>query len=272
MKNSGFSLVELSIVLVILGLLVGGILGGQALIRAAELRSIPTQLNQFQTAVNTFKDKYFALPGDIKNATSFWGNTSTGSTGGECTSQDTALGSGTQTCNGDGSGLLEQNDNEILRFWQHLANAGLIDGNYTGTKSSTNSYSSTPGVNCPKGKMGNSGWAARAYTISAPFSGDTHHYDGNALAGNMYRFASHSPNETPNSPILTPAEAWNVDTKMDDGIPGTGKVMAFGSDGWNNASGTLARCTLAQNSSQHTQPYAVNQEGVLCALMFLDAF
>jgi len=72
--SSGFSLVELSIVLVILGLLTGGILGGQALIRAAELRAVTTEYDRWVTATRTFQDKYFALPGDMTNATAFWGS------------------------------------------------------------------------------------------------------------------------------------------------------------------------------------------------------
>src|SRR5438552_4058186 len=71
--RQAFSLVELSIVLVILGLLVGGILSGQSLIRAAELRSVTTEFSRYLAAVQSFKDKYFALPGDMANATAFWG-------------------------------------------------------------------------------------------------------------------------------------------------------------------------------------------------------
>src|ERR1700742_2576195 len=73
LSRRAFSLVELSIVLVILGLLVGGILGGKSLIRASELRSVVTQHDQILTAILGFKDKYFALPGDMNNATQFWG-------------------------------------------------------------------------------------------------------------------------------------------------------------------------------------------------------
>jgi hypothetical protein len=69
----GFSLVALSVVWVNLGLLTGGILTAQSLIRAAELRSITTDYNRFITASQTFRDKYFALPGDMRNATRFWG-------------------------------------------------------------------------------------------------------------------------------------------------------------------------------------------------------
>lgn len=84
MKNA-FSLVELSIVLVILGLLTGGILAGQNLIRAAELRSVTTQLQQYQTALQTFRNKYFALPGDMTKATDFW----TSAFGTNCVTDDT---------------------------------------------------------------------------------------------------------------------------------------------------------------------------------------
>ena len=71
--DGGFSLLELSIVLVILGLLAGGVLSGKSLIRAAELRTIGTERDRFRTAMYAFRDKYFMLPGDISNATSFWG-------------------------------------------------------------------------------------------------------------------------------------------------------------------------------------------------------
>lgn len=97
----GFSLVELSIVLVILGLLVGGVLTGQSLIRAAELRSVSTEFAKYQAAVNTFRDKYFALPGDMNNATSFWGKDNVA-----CAAH-TGTAATPGTCNGDGNGLSE---------------------------------------------------------------------------------------------------------------------------------------------------------------------
>ena len=70
---SGFTLVELSIVLVILGLLVGGVLTGQSLIHAAELRAVTTEHDKFVTAINTFRDKYMALPRRMSNAVRYWG-------------------------------------------------------------------------------------------------------------------------------------------------------------------------------------------------------
>ena len=62
----GFSLVELSIVLVILGLLVGGVLGGQALIRAAEIRGVLADKDKYLAAVYTFKNKYQALTNSFR--------------------------------------------------------------------------------------------------------------------------------------------------------------------------------------------------------------
>lgn len=81
--HAGFTLLELSIVLIIIGLLVGGVLVGRSLIRAAELRATITQIEQLQTAVRTFQEKYNALPGDIQafQATAFGFATRTGGPG-----------------------------------------------------------------------------------------------------------------------------------------------------------------------------------------------
>ena len=70
-KNSGFTLVELSIVLVIIGLLVGGILAGADLIRIARLNSIREEVEKFKMATNVFYGKYNCLPGDCYNITTY---------------------------------------------------------------------------------------------------------------------------------------------------------------------------------------------------------
>lgn len=100
-NQQGFSLVELSIVLVILGLLVGGVLGGQALIRASELRSVMAGRDTLVSAITIFKNKYNSFPGDLTNATAIWG--AAHATPATCI---TTVGSGTQTCNGNGDGKI----------------------------------------------------------------------------------------------------------------------------------------------------------------------
>ncbi len=72
-KNIGFTLIELSIVIVIIGLIIGGVLFGRDLIKAAEIRSQIQQIEQIETEINTFKLKYNCLPGDCATATDFFG-------------------------------------------------------------------------------------------------------------------------------------------------------------------------------------------------------
>lgn len=117
-KQAGFTLVELSIVLVIIGLLVGGILGGQELIRAAELNSISSDANKYKVAVNAFRLKYNAMPGDMKNAFDYWGAAQ------GCTNAQTGTG-----CNGNGDGRMTWNS-EGVRAWSHLAWAGIVPGTW----------------------------------------------------------------------------------------------------------------------------------------------
>jgi hypothetical protein len=66
-NKADFTPIEMSIVLVVIGLIVGGILVGQDLIRAAYIQATITQVEQFNTSVNTFYRRYQALPGDINN-------------------------------------------------------------------------------------------------------------------------------------------------------------------------------------------------------------
>jgi len=69
--SKAFTLIELSIVLVIIGFLAGGVLVGKDLIQAAEVRQQISQLEKVETEINTFKIKYNCLPGDCTNATTF---------------------------------------------------------------------------------------------------------------------------------------------------------------------------------------------------------
>ena len=123
--SGGFTLIELSIVLVIIGLLVGGILTGQDLIKASEIRSQISQLEKINTAVNSFKTKYNQLPGDMAAADAAqWGfQARNGSDG-----------------SGNGDGVLRGRSNgavygwnqigENTLFWRDLSQAGLIENTF----------------------------------------------------------------------------------------------------------------------------------------------
>lgn len=149
-RNQAFTLIELSIALVIIGLLVGGVLVGRDMIQAAELRGLLSQIEKIDVAVNTFKLKYHCLPGDCLTATNFF-------PAGGC--PDGNYNPAT-TCNGNGDGHINSSNagagstgirREHLKFWQHLALAGLIEGQYTGIGGPGNlTKQAVIGVNVPK--------------------------------------------------------------------------------------------------------------------------
>ncbi|PZP85010.1 MAG: hypothetical protein DI582_07160 [Azospirillum brasilense] len=253
----GFSLVELSIVLVILGLLTGGILGGQALIRAAELRAVTTERDRYVTAMSTFRDKYFALPGDFTMATKFWGDQASGT----AACADAAVADGTPgTCNGDGNGNVGTSGSgnpEALRAWQHLQMAGLVEGTYTGY---TNGGSTpvVPSINAPKSKLGQAGWGIY-------YRGGTNNWVWQQ-SGNFLQVGASDVNGLFGG-TLNPTDAWNIDTKTDDGIPVTGSLLAA-------APTTQACVTPAPAAGAYTdlpanRTYDLTQTSTtLCALYF----
>ena len=104
-NKSGFTLIELSIVIVIIGLIVAGVVGGQQLVKQAQMRSVITEVNKYKMAVNTFRLEYGTYPGDLSNASSYWSS---------CTDV-----SG-NTCDGNGNKSVDSGSTEKVRFWEHL--------------------------------------------------------------------------------------------------------------------------------------------------------
>jgi len=252
--QKAFSLVELSIVLVILGLLTGGILAGQSLIRASELRSVGYDIARYSTAIYSFREKYRSIPGDMANATSFWA--AQHATPGTCrdTPSTTAA-----TCNGDGDGRVEiisAGSYEMLRAWQHLANAGLVEGSYTGVGGALDiTKDSIPGQNVPKGKMSNSGYYILDFwNTTGAYSSSLFAYDLRSIIG----FGARSPGFEPSGDILSASEAWGIDTKLDDGIPSRGRILSN------------VACSDAANNLDYDAVYKLTTSGNICAIMMRD--
>ena len=188
MKN-GFTLVELSIVLVIIGLLVGGILVGQALIQSAQINRFVRDVQQFDIAALQFRQKFKSYPGDSK-LFEVKGNGDgiiTGFTpGGEMC--------GTQTC-------MERHS-----YWKHLSDSGLLQTKYTNDWTGGLQL----GKNTPKMAIGNSGLVAGYYSA-----------DG-AGCSVMGQYAS--TGSTSATDGISGASAVAVDNKLDDGVNNTGNV------------------------------------------------
>lgn len=99
----GFTLIELAIVLIIIGVIAGAVLKGQDLLEAAKMRGLLADANRFRMVVQLYHENYGALPGDDAHAAQHFG---------------------AQVSNGDGDGIISNNDSQL--FWTHLAKAGHV--------------------------------------------------------------------------------------------------------------------------------------------------
>jgi len=220
-RRGGFTLIELSIVLVIIGLIVGGILVGQSLIAAATIRSQITQIEQINQAVNTFKGKFGELPGDICStlAPKFGFATRAGTVG-----------------EGDCNGLIEggaANSNqwagEDVLFWNDLSTANLIAGNFVGvdcplngTSCKATSVTVPMGTIIPPAKIGRDN-----YVTVFPYNGrNAYAILGGGLTG-LKTSGGANANAGATFLAMTPLESFGIDQKIDDGYPTTGNVLSI---------------------------------------------
>jgi prepilin-type N-terminal cleavage/methylation domain-containing protein len=151
--EAGFTLVEIAIVLVIIGLLLGGILKGQEMITQAKIKNLINDFNGITVAVTSYQDRYRSLPGDDQNATARW------------TTQNPASGNGNGIIAGlynandtSGSGGAPPNTAESNLFWQHLRIAGFVPGLTAGTGSGTPPQNAAGGlIGVESGVVGTNG-------------------------------------------------------------------------------------------------------------------
>jgi len=112
-KQSGFTLIEIAIVLVIIGLLLGGVLKGQEMMTNAKIKRMSNDFNGIAAAIYSYRDRYSALPGDDPNANARWGGS---------------------IQSGDGDGLISgtafssNTTGESRQLWAHLRQSGLVAG------------------------------------------------------------------------------------------------------------------------------------------------
>lgn len=211
---SGFTLIELSIVLVIIGLIVGGVLVGRDLIRAADIRQTGSLIEKLDTAVNIFRNKYDCLPGDCLNATQF-GFAANGNGDG-------------QVYGLDGFGSLNSGV-ENFQFFQMLIDAKLISDTRVctikGLVCSPIYFLDRVGLTIPLPHSTNAGYGGDAaigiINTSVP----------NQLPGSLnvpYQHAYIFNQATRNGfAILSANTVTQLDNKFDDGFPLSGKIRAL---------------------------------------------
>lgn len=266
---------ELSVILVIVGILVGAIIGGQHLMHTVRLNKVLEQKETFEAGFSLFAERYRELPGDMRNATDYWGAINDTE---HCLTPRTTrsgnnigVGTGTETCNGDSNGMIGDWSSvaatlahERFRAWQHLYNAGIVHTAYTGHRGSTGEYDAEPDRNVPSGPFNSSGWSVARIGDYSGSSSTTNEFF-NRTYGNLLIFGAEKDGFPTMNPILTPAEAFNIEAKVDDKLPDRGNVTAVLS----NTSPISLCTTAAGNSTGFGATYNTDSEEVACALYFL---
>ncbi|MFQ5659671.1 MAG: prepilin-type N-terminal cleavage/methylation domain-containing protein [Gammaproteobacteria bacterium] len=123
-KQTGFTLVEIAIVLVVIGLLLGGILKGQQLINSARVRNLADQNSGVQAAYFGFIDRFRSLPGDMNPTTACL---KVSNTIANCGASPYAA----ATLGGNGNGRIDSIV-EASAVWAHLSAAGFLNGTFSG--------------------------------------------------------------------------------------------------------------------------------------------
>ncbi|HXZ53930.1 MAG TPA: prepilin-type N-terminal cleavage/methylation domain-containing protein [Burkholderiales bacterium] len=194
LTESGFTLVEIAIVLVIIGLLLGGILKGQEMITQAKIKNVINDFNGVTAAVNSYQDRYRALPGDDATADVRW------STQG--------------AVKGNGNGAIEGKYNNVLAaapttaqesnlFWWHLRLGGFVPGSVTAGIAAglqpPNATNGIIGVQSSFGGLANLGFSSNIVCSSnlpdkIAVAVDTQMDDGTPIAGEIRGMQQAAPN------------------------------------------------------------------------------
>ena len=226
-SEQGFTLVELAIVMVIIGLLIGGILKGQELIANAKISGTVSQVKGLDAAMNTFTDKYAALAGDMRNTA-------------------TRLPGGVAAEDGDGNGGLNPQAgaaaalNEGTYVFSQLARADLI----TGINLTNNNVAA--GDRLPGVKAGGVMWLGTSTGAGAATGGI------NTLdAGRIYAALNGTTAAVAaGGGAFTPSTAAQIDRKMDDGSATAGSTQSLCNGGGTTAAGvynenvTTSACSM----------------------------
>lgn len=238
-KQSGFTLIEIAIVLVIIGLLLGGVLKGQELINTARVRALNNSVDGITAAWFSFQDRYRAYPGDYSKAV--------------VNLPDPSGIAGSIVKNGDGNGRVGNkagayDAQESANVWVQLQAAGYItatfDGNVTGLAADT--------YNCSVDTCPDNGFGA----------GMNLNFGTQILGATATTAAAHELMTGLGIPVEVLAE---LDRKVDDGEPTTGSMQVGkgGTGGWTTTDSDACVTTTTTPVS-----YGIQNPSSNCAAVF----
>ncbi|MDA0781315.1 MAG: prepilin-type N-terminal cleavage/methylation domain-containing protein [Rickettsiales bacterium] len=217
--KKGFALIELSIVMVLIGLIVASVVGGQALVKQAKLRNLISDVNQVKTAMNSFKLQYNALPGDIRNIQSYYPSIQ----------------------NGNGNRVMEHNTNEPDGFWEVLQVENLYTKYVVGpTPEFLRTNEATPFGQGVYYRIARSDDNVYGSSIN-----QWHLQIGDITSSNN---ALHQ--------YVTTKDTISIDTKLDDGLAGDGWIKASRNEATRFDSGCIIENNFFKNLTSATYDYS----------------
>lgn len=203
--SNGYTLVEMAVVVVIIGLIIIGLIGSRSLVENARKNALIKDISQIDSSINAFQLRYEFLPGDFNNASAYWPNCDTPAT----------------DCNGDGDEKIENEASEDMRAWQHLALSEIYKGSFTG-EGDGGAAIRTIGINIPKSNFSEEVGYNFEYWTNSIYSDTTDSQF--IIAGARHVNGSTERNL---GAFISGRDAKNIDNKMDEGDPDSGRLIAL---------------------------------------------
>jgi prepilin-type N-terminal cleavage/methylation domain-containing protein len=225
----GFTLIELSIVVVVISIIIGGIIAGQSILDGAKRQAVVKELKNYEQAVGTFVLQYSDLPGDIDNASAYWSAAS----------------------DGDGDGEIDDHDGEGVYIWNHLSRAELVSNYYDGTYADL-------ATSVPQSDGG-------AFYYKAAYAGNSATKNWGISDNSIYGkqgnfFGIGSDRNTLSSydyagGMFNAEETKSIDQKIDDGKASSGRLVAL--RGYEGSTGSV----VLQDGCVDSSAFDTSDEG-----------